>query len=231
MDAVVTAPVLPPATPPSTAAALSPRMGSFAPNRFGPAASNRFGPAASLGAPSSTLSLPARLTAATDGLRERVGAAQQRLYEMRGNPAVALLLPEVGAQDAQSLVVLRLLLYTAPLALVLDWPAWGLTQFLLAAGIIYAILLVAYARSYLGLGGVNPIDTSQATINKGYYNAVLGCAALLALSPIAHTIDPSFVTRVGLAAVLFALVVAALALARKAKIPAGISSSPEPVNL
>jgi hypothetical protein len=152
-----------------------------------------------------------------------------------------LLLPEIhgasvpGYTPGRSLVVLRLLLYTAPLVLVLDWPAWGLTWVLVVAALAYAILLLAYVRAAAELGGVNPFAMPAATAAKPYYALALVVAAALLLSPVLHAFNPSFRTRATAALIVAAAVVIALFLPLKIRAPgvlgrvAEVGFSPEAV--
>jgi len=136
---------------------------------------------------------------------------------------------------ARALVVLRLLLLTAPILLLLDWPGWGLTWVLLLAGVGYGLILLAYARAVGGLGGVNVFRMPDAAAAKPYYILALAAAAALALSPVLHLFHFTLKTRItiGLAAAVGLLVV--LFLARKVARPglagAIISQGGSPIDI
>lgn len=127
-------------------------------------------------------------------------------------------LPEVYSDafsGSRALVVLRIVLLTAPVFLVLDWPRWGLTGVLLLGGLVYALLLVAYARAVSQLPGANPLSLPADPSARPYYAAVLAVAAALLLSPAAHLLRPSLRVRVGLGAGAALAILLALFLAQK----------------
>jgi hypothetical protein len=133
-----------------------------------------------------------------------------------------MLLPEVydpSFEGKAMLGVLRLLLYTAPLVLILDWASIGSTGILLLVAAFYAFLMLAYFRSLSPAQGHNPFRPPDEPAAKPYYYVGLAAAAALLLSPIIQLFEFSFSTRVYTAIATFVAIVVILFLARKVAHP------------
>lgn len=133
-----------------------------------------------------------------------------------------MLLPELFSETfegSRALVVLRGLLLSAPVMLLLDWPAWGLTWVLPLCSVLYAALLVAYVRSVSQLPGVNPLNFPADRNSRPYYLIALAVAAALLLSPLLHLFSPPLRLRLGMGVAAAVAIVLALFLAQKIRRP------------